>query len=113
MEKTELFDYKLTDDEKLEVGHYVLVKFGENSKKPFYYAGEIAEVHSDSTYTVNYLRKASLVGWLFTKPAVEDISLTLRSEIKFKLPQPTNPASTSRCRQKYLFDVEFGKLYIK
>lgn len=112
-EENTISKYKLTDNDILDVGDYILAKLPGIFKKQIFYIGVIIEKYSDSTYNVSYLRRASTSSWIFIKPEITDNSVTLRNEIELKLPIPTNPASTSRCRTKYCFNIDFAELYIK
>ncbi|XP_067613942.1 uncharacterized protein [Eurosta solidaginis] len=105
--------HEFTDDFELNVGDFVLTLPAQTCKKKVYYVAEIIETLSECTFTASFLRKLDVLQPIFVKPENKDISLVLKSEILFKLPNPVNPASTSRCRTKYIFETDLGGFNIK
>lgn len=104
---------ELTDNFELNVGDYVLVAPLQTCKQKVYYVADIIERLSECTFTVSFLRKLDVLQPIFVKPENKDISLVLKSEIIFKLPNPVNPASTSRSRTKYIFELDLSGFNIK
>lgn len=99
----------LTADEVLSVNDFVLAKFVLN--RPVFYVCQIISIENNS-FTVKFFRKCG-GKYIFNEPSIEDVSFISRSDLVMKLPEPIHPPGTSRARNRYIFDTDLSKYYIK
>lgn len=94
---------QLIDNDKIECGDYLLVKFC-TKKRILFYIGIVTKECNNQEYSVSYLRKYKN-GFHF--PQTEDVSIIQRSDIVSKLPKPISAPGTSRTAAILRFDVNF------
>ncbi|KAF5272239.1 hypothetical protein FQA39_LY01321 [Lamprigera yunnana] len=94
---------RILDDEIIECGDYLLVRF-LTKKRTLYYTGLVEKIYDNGDFSVNFLRRYKS-GFHF--PNVKDVSKISRNQINKKLPRPTDMPGTSRTSAILKFDVNF------
>lgn len=90
-------------DQPVEVGDYLLVKF-PTKKIVRHYVGLVLSEDSFE-YSVKFLRRNGPSQFIF--PNVDDIALVTKEDVVWKLPKPDNVVGTSRSKSLVRFSVSF------
>lgn len=98
----------LSEEDKISVGNFVLVKFIAN-KTEVYYVGKVISI--DKEYEVKFLRRKGKSD-CFLFPDVDDISTVPLNDIVAILPHST-AQGTSRTSCVYKFNINFSSLNVR
>lgn len=100
----------LLDDDKINIGDFLLIKF-PTKKRIRYYIGQVLNVEEADTYEIKFLRKKGSFGFVF--PQVDDISTIMRFDVVAKLPKPAEVGKTSRLHSCLKFNLQFDGYQIE
>jgi hypothetical protein len=107
-DEDEIADF--VNQDKIEVGAYVLVQFSGKKSKA-YYVGQVKRIDGDNIET-HFMRRSDMhKGTIMSFNFQDDdigISIHARSDIVLKLPLPSYAGGTKRCVGKHIFSCDLS-----
>lgn len=91
------------DDDNLNQGDFVLVRFDQIKGKQVFFIGQIQTVFEKTDFDIKFLRRHNQY---FIFPIIDDIAQINRTDIISKLPEPTEIPGTLRTKGYYRFEVD-------